>query len=437
MAKRYNAQTTGAELVRDAQFMNWNGRPDGEQIQAVRYMMRRFGGVPADRDMTPVELMRMTQDVDFPSFVANMRAGRVDTRYATYFARSASTRSDRRLTSDELLDGLDVMEDAATEAVTAPTTGQPVPAFQTAPTPQAQIDASILHLRSRQDATDASIRIMGEKFAQVNGKLRDMGAQIATALKARPVVVQLVQDGKTRNFDASMQHKMFPELLAAVGNGMNVMLVGPAGCGKTHMAAEVARTLSLNFDFTGAVANEFKLSGFRNAEGVYIGTGYRKMYEHGGLFLCDEIDASSANALLYMNSGLANSIQDFPDTAVTRHKDFRFIASANTYGHGADRQYVGRNQLDAATLDRYYVLPIDYDEGLEFKLYGDGEWVRYVHKVRKAVRELQLRHVVSMRAIDMGCTMLAAGVDRTAVERAVLWRNLPQADIDRIRRGLQ
>ena len=43
------------------------------------------------------------------------------------------------------------------------------------------------------------------------------------------------------------------------------------------------------------------------------------------------------------------------------------LAAANTWGRGGDQQYVGRNQLDAATLDRFVLstLHVDYDTDLE------------------------------------------------------------------------
>lgn len=171
---------------------------------------------------------------------------------------------------------------------------------------------------------------------------------------------------KTRTIDATTpRHVVFQEVCQAVNAGLNVLLVGPAGCGKTHMAEDVAKTLGLPFRFTGAVSSEYKLLGFITAQGALVRTEYREAYENGGVFLWDELDASSAQALLSFNAGLANGHQDFPDKVVDQRKSFRAIASANTYGHGADRMYIGRNQLDAASLDRFYVVNMDYDEQLE------------------------------------------------------------------------
>lgn len=239
-----------------------------------------------------------------------------------------------------------------------------------------------------------------------------------------------IESGKPR-------HEIFQEVCQAINKGLHVLLVGPAGCGKTHMAEEIAGVLDLPFKFTGAVSSEYKLLGFMTAQGALVRTEYREAYEHGGLFLWDELDASSAQALLSFNAGLSNGHQDFPDQVVKQHKSFRAIASANTYGNGADRMYIGRNQLDAASLDRFYVVNMDYDETLESVLYGRDEWVTYVQSARRAMRELGgIRHVISMRAIQMGLKMKGSGIPRAKVEQACLWRHLQKDDVDKIKRAM-
>lgn len=263
---------------------------------------------------------------------------------------------------------------------------------------------------------------------------------------------EITFQGKTASLDGEIFHPCFPEVLAAISAGLNVLLVGPAGSGKTHLAEQVAKALSFDFSFTGAVMQEHKLLGFRNPMGEVVRTAFRERYEHGGIFLFDEMDGSSAQALLAFNAGLANGQQDFPDGCIARHENFRVIASANTYGTGADRQYVGRNQLDAASLDRFYVIPMDYCEATERAIYSGGnvpavslykprrlsdteraDWTAYVHKTRASVARLGLRHVVSARAIASGLKSLAAGIPRATVERAVIWKNLPAADIQKIK----
>jgi cobaltochelatase CobS len=266
---------------------------------------------------------------------------------------------------------------------------------------------------------------------------------------ARPahVTIDLTAPGVTLSGDSVMHHK-FPLLAAAVAARVNIMLVGPAGSGKTTAAAQVAKALGLPFYGTGAINTEYKLSGFIDAQGRVISTAFRKAFEHGGVFLFDEIDGSLPGALLAFNSALANDWYDFPDANIKRHDDFRVIAGANTFGTGADRQYVGRNQLDAASLDRYAVLEWGYDEALEAAMIGADapkgapvprsieplpaervqavafQWVERVRKVRHAVGELKIRHVVSPRATVNGARLLAAGFTWAEAEDAVVWKGL-------------
>jgi hypothetical protein len=261
------------------------------------------------------------------------------------------------------------------------------------------------------------------------------------------VTIDLTAPGVELNGTALMHHK-FPLLAAAVAARVNVMLVGPAGSGKTTAVEKVAQALNLPFYGTGAVSSEYKLTGFIDAQGRIVSTAFRKAFEFGGVFLFGETDASMPGALLAFNTGLANGWMDFPDGVVQKHPDFRVVADANTFGTGADRLYVGRNQLDAASLDRYAVLDWPYDEALEAAMIGAdapkgapsprsieplpaervqavaNQWVERVRKVRSAVNELKVRHVVSPRATVNGSRLLAAGFTWAEAEDAVIWKGL-------------
>ena len=136
-----------------------------------------------------------------------------------------------------------------------------------------------------------------------------------------------------------------------------------------------------------------------------------------------------------------------------KHKDFCLIAGMNTYGMGANRVYVGRNQLDGATLDRFVVIDWDYDEGFEASIVGvthkspvlnlgaggimqPDEWFNYVVSVRKACEKLAIRHVVSPRATIYGTKLFAAGVGRDHVEGMVLWKGIEKATVDKVKGAL-
>lgn len=237
------------------------------------------------------------------------------------------------------------------------------------------------------------------------------------APKSPIVTVQLVgmQPKELRELPAKPRHSIFPTLLVTI-QAENVFLVGPAGSGKTTLAEQAAEALSVPFYFTGAVSSEYKLTGFIDAQGRTVRTAFREAFENGGLFLFDEIDASSPSALLAFNAALSNGQFDFPDGTVKRHKDFYCIASGNTWGSGASREYIGRNQLDAASLDRFAKLSMDYDNKLEImiaqSLFAEGEAVAaYVIQARDCARLNAIRHVISPRASFRLSRLLALGMD--------------------------
>lgn len=245
-----------------------------------------------------------------------------------------------------------------------------------------------------------------------------------------------------------VMHYREPLLLAAVNARVPVMLVGPAGSGKTTAARNVADALGLPFYFTGAIDSPYKLLGFIDAQGRTVRTPFREAFEHGGVFLFDEQDASLPGAVLAFNAATANGVCDFPDATVKAHENFRVIAACNTFGRGADRQYVGRLQQDAAALDRYAVLTWDYDPALESAMIGlprpegapvpasvsplhddairtlAARWLERVRTVRAKVEENKIRHVVSPRATILGTRLLAAGWPWADAEEAVIFKGV-------------
>jgi hypothetical protein len=234
-----------------------------------------------------------------------------------------------------------------------------------------------------------------------------------------------------RRLEGELSHYAMPDVLVSLACG-NVALIGPAGSGKTTMAAQCAKALGLDFYFNGALQNEYKLTGFIDAKGEIVKTPFRHAFENGGVYLFDEIDASSPQALLAFNAALSNGQMDFPDKVVEMHPDFRCIAAANTYWTGADRQYVGRNQLDAATIDRFIMIEIDYDEDLERMLAGNDNWVKYVQAIRNKCKADKIRHVVSPRASALGARLLQAGVEPSKVKDMVVFKGLDSATKERI-----
>jgi len=246
-----------------------------------------------------------------------------------------------------------------------------------------------------------------------------------------PRQIQVTAPGFVGPIVGGIQHYATQTALKIVALNHPLMMVGPAGSGKTTIGETIAQLLNLPFYITNAIGDTFELSGFMDGNGIYHGTPFRTAFEFGGVWLADEIDAWSANALLAANSALANGYAAFPDQSrpVNRHPNFRMIATANTFGTGADRVYIGRNELDAASLDRFATMEIDYDLQLERHLCnGREDWLDYVWQVRKSVQAKKIRHVVSTRAISMGSAALNAGLTRGDVENLYLFKGMSEVD---------
>ncbi|MCY3024597.1 MAG: AAA family ATPase [Planctomycetota bacterium] len=228
-------------------------------------------------------------------------------------------------------------------------------------------------------------------------------------------------------------HAQFEQLLELVNEGhRNILMVGPAGCGKTTLAKSLAQALSLDFGFLSLSAgiSETHLFGrtLPQADGSwqYKPSRFVEVYVKGGVFLLDEFDAADANVMVAINAALANGVLANPNGQIhERHAKCYVLAAANTWGRGGDHQYVGRNQLDAATLDRFVLstMHIEYDTDLERDLVAaanlDGkgdELLEWVSGVRERITRSRLRRIASTRLVVNAAAAMKAGRDLSQVK---------------------
>jgi len=271
--------------------------------------------------------------------------------------------------------------------------------------------------QAEHESTDLEQKLDGkiEDFrAYIDSKLSDLSSRVRT----ETIVVRPQGDRHTVQGTA---HKALADVVALASQRSPVLMVGPTGCGKTHLAGQVAEALGLGFSFisvSGGIS-ESALEGWllpveAGGRFSYVPAGFVEAYENGGVFLLDELDGAMPDTLLVINAALANGKMALPkrhgSPVVTRHPDFVCLAAANTWGTGADRRYVGRSQLDAATLDRFLVgqIEMDYDEDLEAAICSP-EVTRRGWALRKKVRAARLERSVSTRFLRDASTMVAAG----------------------------
>lgn len=155
-----------------------------------------------------------------------------------------------------------------------------------------------------------------------------------------------------------------------------IMLVGPKGTGKSTHARKLAEKLDIPFGAVsmtvGTPPSAFNGKQKIGGDGGHVQSTFERIYGGGGVYLFDELDAADASLLLIVNEALANG--HFHNAAtgevIERHPDFIPIAGSNTLGLGADRDYTGRERLDAASLDRWAAgrVRVNLDSALEQQL---------------------------------------------------------------------
>ncbi|MET9629939.1 AAA family ATPase [Lentzea sp. NPDC006480] len=267
-----------------------------------------------------------------------------------------------------------------------------------------------------------------EALKQVRGAVRDEAAR-AFEQYAPNVITVVLPQGRKVELGADT-HAVLPQLLVALHARCHVLLVGPAGTGKSMLAKHAAGALGLEFHALslGPTTPMSKVFGYYDAHGKYHGTPFRRAFEHGGVMLLDELDNGHPGLLAELNQALALGTCAFADRMVDAHESFRLVATGNTYGTGGDRQYVGRQTLDSATLDRFVVMDVEIDENLEERIalrhapsHPDAviELLADIRELRSVAETKKLPVIISPRASIDGAKLLEAGA---TVEQVFQWR---------------
>jgi cobaltochelatase CobS len=283
------------------------------------------------------------------------------------------------------------------------------PAIPAAAIPKASIDAEQVQAMLSAAVTAAIARAQGEANRIIEETRK------AVTPRDRLMVVEV--DGKR----GKLKHAacaILPRLVINAKLGINTLIVGPAGSGKTFAGGQLAEALGLEFAHTcmTAGASETWLFGRQTPTG-FVEAPFSKLYKLGGVFLADEIDAADANLLLCINTALANGHMFNPISGemIARHKDFVFVAAANTFGKGGNGVYNGRSRLDAATLDRFETIVVDYDLDVEAALCPDDELREKLQDARYKLRELNAQEIISTRRLERAYLQKQAGVSESEI----------------------
>ena len=208
-------------------------------------------------------------------------------------------------------------------------------------------------------------------------------------------------------------------------------VVGPAGSGKTTLAMDACvkmfdvkkGTEEFNKVFAQISFSPDTLStdliGMPDVNGNFHESEVVRVFREGGIILFDEVDAADPSILVKVNTMLANGTVATPNGVSVKHAQCYIIVAANTFGTGPDAMYVGRNRLDAATLDRFVMSTIEvgYDTKLEESLMKDltepkrKELQEFVKNVRSKIEANHMQRLCSTRFVINSTKWLANGKD--------------------------
>lgn len=232
--------------------------------------------------------------------------------------------------------------------------------------------------------------------------------KLAEKLKAEEEEKKRKAEEEAKMIDMSklQPHEQLKKLIKA---GMrNIWMVGPAGCGKSTMARMTAKELNLPYLCIscgiGTSATEFLGYKYPTRES----TKFAEYYAKPSIILIDEMTALDPAVGQVLNAALANDEIETTTGLVSRNPECIIIATSNTFGSGASRQYVANNQLDASTIDRFIGGIIEVDYSVDYESQYDVDVVNYVWKLRECIKACNIRRIASTRMIQSGTRMKKA-----------------------------
>lgn len=208
--------------------------------------------------------------------------------------------------------------------------------------------------------------------------------------------------------------------------GRTIAVRGPAGNGKSLGVRTALEAMGFNvyhLDCTDSTTAEMLVGGLmpqsNGGGGIDMvfrdGVITRAFADAKGAIQLDEFDALDPRVAMVLQSALHRaapgktrfvSCPDHEEGGMEAKGLCPIVVTMNTWGSGATRDYVGRNALDAASMDRFdTVIDTTYAKE-ELILSGTGldkgtarELVKKVQKVRKDIENKNLRIVLSTRRL--------------------------------------
>ena len=198
-------------------------------------------------------------------------------------------------------------------------------------------------------------------------------------------------------------HHQFDEVMATLLGGCNIYLYGDAGCGKTQLAEDIAKALGINLYILNA-NDSIGIYGFTDINGVFQHTSFTRFVNDRNpkvaLLYISELDSYDQVAITQMNTAFANKICVINNETVRLSDKHYIICDGNTSGNGASFVYSTRKRMDAATIDRFAFISLDYDRNIEmFVSDNNQELCDFIDRFRQITKEADIQCLATYRAI--------------------------------------
>lgn len=267
-------------------------------------------------------------------------------------------------------------------------------------------------------------------------RVRRIAAEEA-AERLKPVIVERVvvvrEDNGARKEMSGLVHPEFAKLLTLATvlrpRERNILLVGPAGTGKTTAALQLGEALSRDVVFQSIALEPAELTGYVDLHGKQKITPFVDAFQNGKVCLLDEMDRYSDKAMVALNAALANGLITLDNGEQIRaHDDFICIGSANTFGTGPDASYTSAERLDRSTQSRFQA-KINWGVVPAFELaIAEARWpenpalaratAEHIQRARAALEKLDLHGdaVADARTIITAVELVKADWAMTDIE---------------------
>lgn len=267
--------------------------------------------------------------------------------------------------------------------------------------------------------------------------------QLTPKQEMDPVLALIHNAHKIKPANLEMSDIKWKYLVRSAVRGKNIMMVGPAGCGKTQAAKELPKATNRPFFYFNLGATQDPRSTlignthFKDGQTTFDESAFVKAIQtENAVILLDELSRAHPEAWNILMTVLDEGQrylrldEDVDSPTIRVAANVSFIATANI-----GTEYTSTRVLDRALMDRFEIIEVDIlslsqEEDLLTKRFGDRVSTNLIHSVadiadatRKEWRsdEGKLSTMISTRMTVRICELLADGFSLSeAAEVAVL-----------------